>query len=219
MNIIPVNTNPTFARQFRRDVEYIDPEKKPKFSFSPKKHPLKTNSTTSDQAKLSAYYNAQKPEKSKKTIENHKDFKYLKKQMTPEATRILESGAQIAKLAHSEEVQMWHLLLAGLIDFRHYVSEFEAGRVNPEIEARYKTATTFPDTVYAGCDMWRNDEIRQKAMAVIDKQIKYMMENYVKAEQAQNPRAKMFTPSLSAQTIDELMEAYLPLREEYKSDY
>ena len=84
MKIAPVNFNTNFGRQIRRDVDYdglqSNNDKKRKFPVTPSI--LRKNTTSSNETKSNSFYSVQKPEKSKRTLENHKDLRYLKKQMT-----------------------------------------------------------------------------------------------------------------------------------------
>ena len=95
----------------------------------------------------------------RRTPQEAKKLKEIKKAFTPESEEIYKKAVELAKASHSKEVEMWHLYLANMIEFRDYIAQVDRGEMDAEKEMRYQTVIMFPSKLYRECDIWRNDEL------------------------------------------------------------
>ena len=134
--------------------------------------------------------------------------------MTPSSEKVYSLAFDIAQLAHSKEAETWHFFLASLITMRNYIAQVEEGIVDPVEETLFRCAVTFPNMIYANCNLWGDNELIKDSAEVLDKHIAYMMDKYVKKDQQEHPHQRITSPSISALAIRDLYSAFESFKKE-----
>lgn len=139
--------------------------------------------------------------KSKRDYEN---LKIVKDNFTPEAEGIYELGIDIAKNAHSPELETWHLYLASLMHTTAFLKRADANPIILDAERSFATPIALTEEIYPGCSVLRDDEKRKEIIDVIDKHIGAVCGQFVAKDIEKNPKTQLIPPVLSKKSIADL---------------
>ena len=204
MKITPVNVNnQNFGIKF------------PKINKNKKTQEPRNYSTNPiNQQDLKDLLQAQGQGKVRKTRDDRLKLKDVMDGMTPSSEKVYSFAFDIAQLAHSKEVESWHIFLASLITMRNYIAQVDEGTVDPVEETLFRCAVTFPNMIYANCNLWGNDDLIKGAAEVLDKHIAIMMDKYVKKDQQEHPHQRIVPPTISALAIRDLYSSFESFKKE-----
>lgn len=187
----------------------------PKINKNKKTQELRNYSTTPlNQQDLRELLQTQEQEKVRKTRDDRLKLKAATDGMTPSSEKVYSFAFDIAQIAHSKEVESWHIFLASLITMRNYIAQVEEGAVDPVEETLFRCAVTFPNMIYANCNLWANDDLIKGAAEVLDKHIAIMMDKYVKKDQQEHPHQRITPPTISALAIRDLYSSFETFKKE-----
>lgn len=204
MKVTPINNN--YSQNF--GIKF------PNFKKKQNKQTKNISTSQQTQQDLRTLLETQEPEVIKKTRDDRIKLKNLEDEMTPTTAKIYDFAFDIANVAHSKQVESWHIYLASLITLRNYMAKVQEGSVDPAEETLYRTANSFSSSIYNDCNLWADEEMQSKVCEILDKHIASMTDKYLKEDQKNNLKQRLSSLSISALAIRDLNTAYETLSAE-----
>lgn len=194
MKISPVsNQNQSFGIQF--------PKKENKKAKQKQQHAQKQQFDLNQLVQ-----NAPKINVHLKSRDDLKDLNAMKRNFSPEAKEIYLGAQNIAKSAHSQQLETWHTYLASLIVVKDFLQKVDENPMILDREQRLRLPFLIQNLIYMGCSALYDDEKRKKITEVIDKHIEKMNVEFIQRDLKDNPQKQLITPTLSKEAIGDMSD-------------
>lgn len=135
---------------------------------------------------------------------DYKTLRDIKRLFTPDAERIYKQGIEIAKEAHSPELELWHLYLACLKETSKVLAEAKQDPMLIDELMSFRTPIALASGIGLKCAALRDDKTREDIKGVVDRHIENLQKNFVERDLLKYPKAQVVSPMLSKNGIDDL---------------
>lgn len=145
----------------------------------------------------------------KKTLNDVKNLRVMKRNFSPEAQAVYDKAVELAKNTNSKEIETWHFYLASLYTLKEYISELDDGSIVHEEQKRLKTPFEIESMITPTAQVFGDEKHREKIAKIVDEHIEYVLDNFKPKEVASKIKTPFLsTPVPSKEAIGDLCETY-----------